>query len=94
MMRIVPPITPFAGTEYSRDMLVVLIAANILTFVDNTHRILFDAPLYVWFTFVVLAAQIHGINHFRRIGSPWISVATAPFLLISFITLIEMLIKG
>lgn len=93
-MRIVPPITPFAGTKHSRDMLILLIAMNALTFVDNTHRIIFDAPLIQYFTFVVIAAQIHGIGHFRRIGSPWIAVATAPFLLIEFVTLIEMLIKA
>jgi hypothetical protein len=93
VMRIVPPITPFAATRYSRDMLIVLIGMNVLTFVDNTYRIVFDAPLINYFTFVVLAAQLHGIVHFRRIGSPWISIATAPFLLISFVSLFEMMVK-
>jgi hypothetical protein len=94
LMRWVPPITPFTTTRYSRDMLVVLIAMNTLTFVDNTYRIVTGEPLVNYFTIVIVAAQIHGIAHFRRIGSPWISIATAPFLFISLITLLEMLIKA
>ncbi len=93
LMRWVPPITPFTTTRYSRDMLVVLIAANALTFIDNTYRIVTGEPLIHYFTFVMVAAQIHGIVHFRRIGSPWISIATAPFLFIGFVTLFEMLIR-
>jgi hypothetical protein len=92
MMDSVPPMTPLVVNDYSRDMLFVLIAMNILAFVDNTVRIVWDAPLITYFTFFVVAAQIHGIGHFRRAGSPWISIVTAPFLLMSIITLIEMLI--
>jgi hypothetical protein len=92
MMDRVPPMTPLVVNDYSRDMLFVLIAVNLLAFVDNTARIIFDAPLITYFTFFVVAAQLHGIGHFRRAGSPWISVATAPFLLMSILTLIEMLL--
>lgn len=94
LMHIVPPITPFTATSQSRDMLIMLVAANVLTFVDNTWRIFTGDPLINWFTFVILAAQIYGIVHFRRIGSPWISIATAPFVLISFVTLFEMLLHA
>jgi hypothetical protein len=94
VMRAVPPITPFAPTRYSRDMLIVLIAMNALTFVDNTWRIVTGEPLINYFTFVMVAAQIHGMAHFRRIGSPWISIATAPFLFIGFVTMLEMLIRS
>jgi len=92
LMRWAPPLTPFTATRYSRDMLVVLIAMNALTFIDNTYRIVTGEPLVYYFTFVMAAAQIHGVLYFRRIGSPWISIATAPFLFISFVTLFEMLI--
>ena len=94
LMRWVPPITPFTTTRYSRDMLVVLIAMNALTFVDNSWRIFTGEPLVNYFTFVIVAAQIHGIVHFRNIGSPWISLATAPFLFISVVTLFEMIITS
>ncbi|MEX0809320.1 MAG: hypothetical protein WD044_11395 [Dongiaceae bacterium] len=92
LMDNVPPMTPLVVNDYSRDMLFVLIAMNLIAFVDNTARIVFDAPLITYFTFFVVAAQIHGIGHFRRAGAPWISIATAPFLLMSALTLIEMLL--
>ena len=94
LMRWVPPITPFTATRYSRDMLIVVIAMNALTFVDNTYRIVTGEPLVYYFTFVIVAAQIHAIVHFRNIGSPWISLATAPFLFISVVSLFEMLITS